>query len=341
MKRRLMVAVVVIVALVGAVFLSACAAPEAEKPIEWRMQVYVPVKGPPITLAADAFAQAVEERSGGRLKIHTYYSGELGIGAGDYLKAVQAGAIDIAAAADAYYTGEIPVMALNNWYWLGYDAETYIALEETLRPYYEKALNEKFNITQLWSGSWWSTMVYPFGKEPIEDWFDLKGFKMRVYSPEHADFYEMIGGTGVFIPWGEVYTSLDKGVVDGYTSDIVKFESLKLYEVINYFYDLPIGPGTAIWFMSQSSLDALPADLQKIVMEEGRPKGDLFHTIGVQMEKENRALSDAKGVQRVVVDQATIAQLRAMIQDQLHPKWKQALDADALTAYDEVIKLMQ
>ena len=108
-------------------------------------------------------------------------------------------------------------------------------------------------------------MVYPFGKKPIDDFFNMKGFKMRVYSAEFAEFYTMLGGTGVFIPWEEVYTSLDKGVVDGYTSDIVKLDSLKLYEVIKYHYDMFMETNGCIWVMNQASFNALPKDLQTIL----------------------------------------------------------------------------
>ena len=218
------------------------------------------------------------------------------------------------------------------------DWDDYKTLGETLLPYWEKAVSEKWNASLLWAQPF--NLVYPFTSKPIDDWFNLKGLKMRVYSAEFADFYDMLGGTGVFIAWGEVYTSIEKGVVDGYTSDIVKCESLKLYEVLTHFYDMPLETNHCVWLMSQASFEALPEDLQKIVKEEADATIAKYVTDVDELEQKNRDLIEEKGMQRVVPPPETVAKIRTMVREQLHPVWVQKLDPDGREAYQKALAIV-
>jgi TRAP-type C4-dicarboxylate transport system substrate-binding protein len=303
------------------------------------VQLYIPATGPPQALAPEAFAKAVKERSKGRLEMHIYWAGELGMKVGDYLKAVKSQAMDIAVTCDAYYAKDVGAFAVNSFIWMDPDFEGYRKLTNFLRPYGEKTLNEKYNASILWAQP--MPMVYPFGKKPIDDFFNMKGFKMRVYSAEFADFYAKLGGTGVFMPWEEVYTGLDKGVVDGYTSDIVKLESLKLYEVIKYHYDMFMETNGCIWVMSQASFNALPKDLQQIVKEEADKTVDKYLKDAIAIDKRCRDLAYAKGVQRVVVPPDVALKLRAMVRTQLHPKWVEKLDPVGKEAYQKALGMMK
>ncbi|MFA0964991.1 TRAP transporter substrate-binding protein [Roseivirga sp. BDSF3-8] len=73
-------------------------------------------------------------------------------------------------------------------------------------------------------------------EEPIEKPADLEGLKIRVMqSPTAIDMVKRLGGSPTPISWGELYTALQQGVVDGAENNIPSFYSSRHYEVCKYF----------------------------------------------------------------------------------------------------------
>lgn len=65
---------------------------------------------------------------------------------------------------------------------------------------------------------------------------DLKGLKIRVMqSPTSIDMVKSFGGSPTPISWGELYTSLQQGVVDGAENNLPSFYTSKHYEVCKYY----------------------------------------------------------------------------------------------------------
>jgi len=116
-----------------------------------------------------------------------------------------------------------------------------------------------------------------FNKE-INSVEDLKGLKMRI--PGLAgEVFTAVGGTSVRIPGGELYTSLQTGVVDaaewvGPYNDL----ALGLYQVAEYYY-YPgwHEPGAMLEFIvNKQSFEALPPDLQAMVTITSRAANQMM-----------------------------------------------------------------
>lgn len=72
--------------------------------------------------------------------------------------------------------------------------------------------------------------------KPIEKPEDLQGMKIRVMqSPTAIEMVETLGGAPTPISWGELYTALQQGVVDGAENNLPSFFTSKHYEVCKYF----------------------------------------------------------------------------------------------------------
>jgi TRAP-type mannitol/chloroaromatic compound transport system substrate-binding protein len=128
-----------------------------------------------------------------------------------------------------------------------------------------------FNLIPMAGGNTGVQMAGWFNKE-INSVEDLKGLKMRI--PGLAgEVFAAVGGLPVRIPGGELYTSLQTGVIDavewvGPYNDL----ALGLHEVAKYYY-YPgwHEPGAMLEFIvNKQSFDALPADLQAIVTTASR-----------------------------------------------------------------------
>jgi tripartite ATP-independent transporter DctP family solute receptor len=72
-------------------------------------------------------------------------------------------------------------------------------------------------------------------KKPIHSPADLKGMKVRVLSSQSAvEMIKAMGGSATPISWGELYTSLQQGVVDAAENNLPSFYLSKHYEVCKY-----------------------------------------------------------------------------------------------------------
>lgn len=238
----------------------------APKVIEWKLVTTWPKGLPGLGAAPENFARRVNEASGGRLRIKVFGAGEI-VPAFEVFDAVSRGVAEAGHGASYYWKGKIPA-----------------AVFFTAVP---------FGMTAQEANGWlhyggglalWRELYAPFGVIPyaggstgvqMAGWFntrlnsreDLAGLKMRI--PGLAgEVFDAAGGSAVRIAGGEVYTSMQTGVIDavewvGPYND----RTLGLMEVGDYYY-YPgwHEPGAMLeTIVNAEALAALPEDLQAIV----------------------------------------------------------------------------
>lgn len=232
----------------------------------WKIVTTWPKNLPGLGAAPENFARMLGEMSGGRLTARVYGAGEI-VPAFEVFDAVSQGVADAGHGASYYWKGKIPssvfftavpfgmtAQEMNAWLQYGGGLEIW-------REVYAGS-----NLMPYAGGSTGVQMAGWFNRE-LNSVDDLKGLKMRI--PGLAgDVFTRAGGTSVRIPGGEVYTSLQTGVIDaaewvGPYNDL----ALGLHEVAKYYY-YPgwHEPGAMLEFIvNKDSLAELPPDLQAIV----------------------------------------------------------------------------
>ena len=107
-----------------------------------------------------------------------------------------------------------------------------------------------------------------FSTVPIRTVADWKGKKIRVYGADSANISRLLGAAPVNIAFGEVYSALEKKTVDGAMTSATNAEPMKFFEVakfIDYWY---LAGAAQEWMVvNQKAWDALPKDLQQIVLD--------------------------------------------------------------------------
>lgn len=99
----------------------------------------------------------------------------------------------------------------------------------------------------------------------------LKGKKIRVLAtPIETATIGALGATGVPMPWGDVLPALQQGALDGVQAGLTVFVPFKYYDVVKYHTNTNHYIVTAMPSISKKWWDGLPADLQRIVLEEAR-----------------------------------------------------------------------
>ncbi len=238
---------------------------------EWKMVTTWPKNFPGLGSAAENFARYMDEMSDGRLKVHVYGAGEI-VPAFEVFDAVSQGVADAGHGAAYYWKGKIPASVffttvpfglnaqeINGWLHYGGGLELW---REAYAP---------FNIIPFAGGNTGVQMAGWFNRE-INSIEDLQGLKMRI--PGLAgDVFAAAGGTAVRIPGGELYTSLQTGVIDA-TEWVGPYNDLALglHEVARYYY-YPgwHEPGSMLeLIVNKDSFEALPADLQAMVTVAAR-----------------------------------------------------------------------
>jgi len=250
-----------------------------KKVIKWKLQSWASA-GDSTYEAAVEFAKMVEEASDGRLVITTYNAGAI-IPAGKEFDSVLSGTVEAVHGAPAWTLGYFPGAIFYNNTVGGLTANQQ-------RMWLEKEGLElaRKNYSKL--GAYYVGPLTPHNAEvflhstkPLRSVEDLKGFKARMGSAALNEIFARMGAAPVFLPGGEVYEAVQRGIIDGfeYVTPSVNW-GMGFQEVTDYMYLSPSRAPTDAQavFVNQKTWDALPKDLQVIVTAVTHLVADQYYT---------------------------------------------------------------
>jgi len=258
---------------VSAAGMAGCSLPQEKsvninfnKTYHWKMTTTWPPNFPVVGEGCKMMAEWVKIMSGGRMEITVYGGGEL-IPALEGFDAVSNGAIEMNHGAAYYWAGKLPAapfftavpfgmnaQQMGSWMMSGGGLELW---QELYAPY--DLLPLMCGNTGVQMGGWFNKEV-----NTIED---LKGLKMRIPGLGGKVFAKA-GGTPILVSGGEIYTNLERGVIDA-TEWIGPYHDYKMgfHQVAKYYY-YPgwQEPGPVLELLvNKSKFDLLPNDLQEII----------------------------------------------------------------------------
>jgi tripartite ATP-independent transporter DctP family solute receptor len=187
----------------------------------------------PSAYTADFFAERVKQLTNGELDVQVYHSRQLG-DARDNVENVRNGSIAFTSVSISNLSQVLPVMDV--WslpYVFKSDDHYWYVLNHPKALEFMKQLEPKGIKTITWITSGARNF---FTQKPVRNAADLKGQKIRVMaSPVMIDTMKALGANGVPVAWGELYTALQTGVVDGAENNHPSVISMKFYEVSKYY----------------------------------------------------------------------------------------------------------
>jgi tripartite ATP-independent transporter DctP family solute receptor len=188
----------------------------------------------PVHKAMVLLSEELKERSGGKLLLNIYPSSQLG-GERECLELLQIGSLDITKVSAAVLENFIPEYKVFSIpYMFRNKAHTFSVFDSEIG---EKLLlqGEKFRLRGLTFYDAGSRSFY-MKDNPINSPSDLKGKKIRVQKSNMAvAMVNDLGGSPTPISFGELYTALQQGVVDGAENNPPSFFTSKHYEVCKYY----------------------------------------------------------------------------------------------------------
>jgi TRAP-type C4-dicarboxylate transport system substrate-binding protein len=95
---------------------------------------------------------------------------------------------------------------------------------------------------------------------------DLTGMKIRS-SPAYRDFIKVLGGTAVVMPITQIYTALERGVVEGAGGDLDSVQEWGLYKFLKYWIDPPFNMAGILIIANAKKWDSLPANAKELIQK--------------------------------------------------------------------------
>ena len=232
----------------------------------WKMVTIWPSDEPVMQEACDRFAQLVEKKSNGRLKIQVFAAGHL-VPAFEVLPAVSLGTVQVGSSISYYGASKEPALqwfatvpfGLNAYgmaYWIHREGGLKL-WEEVYRPH---------NIIPKPAGNLGMSVGGWFNKK-VDTINQFKGLKMRI-TGLGGKILAKAGVKNVPLPGGEIYIALERGVIDASELLVPSWGlRMKIYQVAKYcYYPGWHEPGTMTEFIFNSNAyRELPDELRQVI----------------------------------------------------------------------------
>jgi len=220
---------------------------------------------------AEWFSDRVFERTNGQLKIEIIGYPELGIAGPDILELLTNGTLSFAELPAAYTAGDLPAMDMKYLWGMYPDNETFYKATVAAIPDLDRLIEVRteggVTIFQLWRVP--ENEIFFFSKEPIEKLADFEGLKVRSFGGALSDMIDGMGSEAQWVAFSEVYTALERGILDGGVTGANAAYGQRWYEVADYMAGpLPLFTVENATF-NYDVWQELPEDFRQILWEEG------------------------------------------------------------------------
>lgn len=235
----------------------------------------------PYAKGAEKFAQLVKEKTGGKVEIQVFPSSQLG-NQRDLVEGTQFGTIDFTMTSTAVLGNFLPQIAVFDLPFIFRDVQhAYKALDTVgmeiaqklqgmkLLAYYENGVRHMTN-----------------SKRPIRKPEDMKGLKIRVMEqPIYIEMIKALGGNPTPMAFGELFTALQQGVVDGQENPAAHIYTARFFEVQKYISLTAHTYSAEPMLVSLAAWNKLPKDLQEKVQAAANESKDWQRDLCRQLEE--------------------------------------------------------
>ncbi|WP_052480905.1 TRAP transporter substrate-binding protein [Gilvimarinus agarilyticus] len=221
----------VIMFLAVSVLLSACA---KEADVKTLKMAHSLDQTHPVHRAIVFMSDRLDSISGGKMSIDIYPGGQLG-DERELMELLQIGSLAMTKVSSSPMEGFVPAMKVFNIPYVFRDNDHFWRVLNSAEGERLLLAGDSVNLRGLGYFDAGSRSFYTTDT-PVHSPEDLKGLKIRVQQSQTAlRMVQALGGSGTPISWGELYTALSQGVVDGAENNPPSFYTSKHYEVSKYY----------------------------------------------------------------------------------------------------------
>ena len=293
------------------------------------------------------FNELVPQRSGGRIEVKLSSHGERNLTGTEIIRLVRSGQADIGGATLTTVSGDVPFLDGIDLAGLNPDIEQARKVSTAILPQANKEL-ERFNNRVM--------LIYPFPAQVIfcrsamASFADLKGRKIRTFGNSLNDLATAVGAQPVSIGFPEVYSALERGVVDCAITGTGSGNSAKWPEVTTHLYELPVGWALTAYVVNLAWWNKLDAPVRTFLEGTFREIEDRQWKLGAEASRDGidcnignaggckiHTLVTKNPMTEVKPTEADKAQLRTILQQTVLPNWVKRCGARCGEIYNDVI----
>ncbi len=238
---------------------------------EFTMRISVsPPDSNPIAQGVRHLGDSIRKKSNGRIKTEVFTGYSLTSSNEDQIDYTRRNNIQMSVTVSSAFVGA--GKGLDSWYIFDYPflfltpKDIYDFAEKDV---YKEMCADLLKKTGLRAYPPYSQGLIKIGaKKAITVPEDLKGLKIRTTSSRlQQEMIRAWSGAPTPMGWGEVFTGLQQGTVDGVCTSTGMFDADKLYEVVQYMACVDPCPLLHVPFLNNKWFESLPADLRQVVDE--------------------------------------------------------------------------
>ncbi len=216
---------------------------------------------------AKLFADKVREYTKGSVDISVHPGGSLGFKGPELLKAVKDGTLPMSDILMGVVGGSDKIFGLSSMPLLAKSYEDAKRLYDAARPYYDKTC-KRWKQKMLYAAPWPPSGL--FLQKAFNAPADLAGVKVRTYDKNGAEFLKMAGASPMSLPWGELYSALQTGLVDSVLTSAVSGKDGKFWEVLGHFSKINYAFPLNMMVINIDYWNALNPEQQKAVLKAAK-----------------------------------------------------------------------
>jgi tripartite ATP-independent transporter DctP family solute receptor len=259
--------------------------------------------GYPTVVAVQYLGQLMDERTGGRIKIQVFNNSQLGAEK-DTIEQTRFGVIDMNRVNTAPFNNLVPETQVLGLPFLFRSVDhMHKVVDGPIGDEILKAF-EPFGLVGLAFYDSGARSFYTVNK-PIRSIEDMKGLKIRV---QQSDLWiamlQAFGANPTPMSYGEVYSALETGVVDGAENNWPSYESSRHFEVAKHFSLTEHSLAPEVLVISKISWDKLSVDDQATLRQAAKDSVAKMRELWVAREKESEEKVRAGGGEIITVDKA-------------------------------------
>lgn len=266
--------------------------------------------GYPTVEGVKAMAAEVKEKTQGRICIEVFPSSQLGEEK-DTIEQTQFGVIDMIRASFGSFNDIVPItQTVSLPYLYKSDEHLHKVMDGPIGQEIAKGFEEHGLVPLAYYDG--GARSFYNAKKPIKTVEDLKGLKFRVMQNDvFVDMMTALGATATPMPYGEVYSSIQTGVIDGAENNFPSYDSSGHAEVAKYFtldQHLMVPELVAV---AKTSWDKLSPEDQAIMREAAQNSATLQRRLWAEQEKASEDKVAAAGAE-IIKDVDKTAFIEAM-----------------------------
>ncbi len=235
------------------------------------------------------FQKRLEEAADGKLTLN-YVGGPEAIPPFEQIEAVKSGLVDLAFLPAAYYVPQLAVADAVKLSKISPWKERRTGAFDFLNQLHQQKVNA------VYLGRFSNGIQFHIYLNKKIDKPDFSGLKIRV-TPVYKPFVEALGGVSVTTSPGEVYTALERGVVDGYGWPSIKISDFGWHEVTKYVVDPGFYQVDVCILVNLDSWNRLPKDLQQLLTKVAEKVEHEASEYFAKIIQEEREFIASKGMQ--------------------------------------------